>query len=40
MGKMSPGMRMLVMSKVGDDVRRMGDEPEMRRRRDAMGRFV
>ena len=54
MGKMSPGMRMLVMSKVGDDVRRtgndhstymgyyprMGDEPEMRRRRDSRGRYM
>ena len=54
MGKMSPGMRMLVMSKVGDGARRMGndhgtylgyyprmgDEPEMRRRRDSRGRYM
>lgn len=54
MGKMSPGMRMLVMNKVSDGNRRMGndrgsymgnysrmgDEPEMRRRRDSRGRYM
>lgn len=43
MAKMTSGMRMLAMAKAtrrGEDMRRMEDEPEMRRRRDGRGRYM
>jgi len=40
MGKMSPGMRMLAMTKATQDGSRMNDGAEMRRRRDSRGRYM
>ena len=42
MGKMSPGMRMLAMTKAtqGGNQMTMGNAPEMRRRRDSRGRYM
>lgn len=40
MGKMSPGMRMLAMTKATQDGSRMYDGAEMRRRRDSRGRYM